>query len=46
MTVRDGSAEGHGNVRSRSGEITGGDSVFQGQYSLASRAAREPVPSS
>ncbi len=37
MTVRDGSAEWHGDVRSGSGEITVGDGVFQGPYSFASR---------
>jgi osmotically inducible protein OsmC len=37
MTVRAGTAEWHGDVRTRSGEITVGDGVFQGPYSFASR---------
>jgi lipoyl-dependent peroxiredoxin len=37
MTVRDGNAEWHGDVRTGSGEITVGDGVFQGPYSFASR---------
>jgi osmotically inducible protein OsmC len=37
MTVRDGSAEWHGDVRAGSGAITVGDGVFEGPYSFASR---------
>jgi lipoyl-dependent peroxiredoxin len=33
MTVRNGSAEWHGNVESGSGTVTVGDGVFEGPYS-------------
>jgi hypothetical protein len=37
MTVRNGSAEWHGNVESGSGTVTVGDGVFEGPYSYDSR---------
>src|SRR5260370_4181254 len=37
MTVRNGSAEWHGNVESGSGTVTVGDGVFEGAYSYDSR---------
>ena len=37
MTLRNGSADWHGDVRSGSGTITVGDGVFQGPYSYDSR---------
>jgi osmotically inducible protein OsmC len=37
MTVRDGSAEWRGDVRTGSGKITVGDGVFEGPYSFVSR---------
>ena len=37
MTVRNGSAEWHGNVESGSGTVTVGDGVFEGSYSYDSR---------
>ncbi len=37
MTVRNGSADWHGDVRSGSGTITVGDGVFRGPYSYDSR---------
>jgi osmotically inducible protein OsmC len=37
MTVRNGSAEWHGNVESGSGTVTVGDGVFAGPYSYDSR---------
>jgi lipoyl-dependent peroxiredoxin len=37
VTVRDGSAEWHGDVLTGSGKITVGDAVFEGPYSFGSR---------
>src|SRR4029077_4492717 len=37
MTIRNGSAEWHGNVESGSGTVTVGDGVFEGAYSYDSR---------
>ena len=37
MTIRNGSAEWHGNVESGSGTVTVGDGVFEGPYSYDSR---------
>jgi osmotically inducible protein OsmC len=37
VTVRDGSAEWHGDVLTGSGKITVGDGVFEGPYSFGSR---------
>jgi osmotically inducible protein OsmC len=37
MTVRNGSAEWHGNVENGSGTVTVGDGVFEGAYSYDSR---------
>ena len=37
MTVRDGTAEWHGDVQTGSGKITVGDAVFEGPYSFGSR---------
>ena len=37
MTVRNGSAEWHGNVQNGSGTVTVGDGVFEGAYSYDSR---------
>jgi osmotically inducible protein OsmC len=37
MTVRDGSAEWHGDVQTGSGTITVGNAVFEGPYSFDSR---------
>jgi lipoyl-dependent peroxiredoxin len=37
MTVRNGSAEWHGNLESGSGTVTVGDGVFEGAYSYDSR---------
>jgi osmotically inducible protein OsmC len=37
MTVRDGTAEWHGDVQTGSGKITVGDGVFEGPYSFGSR---------
>jgi osmotically inducible protein OsmC len=37
MTVRNGSAEWHGDLQSGSGTVTVGDGVFEGAYSYGSR---------
>ncbi len=39
MTVRNGSSDWHGDIRSGSGTVTVGDGVFQGAFSFASRFA-------
>jgi osmotically inducible protein OsmC len=41
MTVRNGSAEWHGNVENGSGTVTIGDGVFEGAYSYDSRFGAE-----
>ncbi|HEX9548327.1 MAG TPA: OsmC family protein, partial [Acidimicrobiales bacterium] len=41
MTVRNGSAEWHGDLQSGSGTVSVGDGVFEGAYSFGSRFGEE-----